>query len=246
MECSKAQVKDHAEFYERNRADFLEKGPVTKSIENIKEDSNRCLPLIYDVNSLDGLARVRDELREVSPGSYVQDRFHFTIDCHRYRKGPELPGNINDMSLIEQENILITDEEYYTYDRLLREMIRAEPYFEGEVRNLSLSFDGLAAEVYFDDQRMIDFTTRLGERVRREVPTMDFQWSFVKRKVPSRVVNLSRFTGNEDKQKVLEYVDSNRDRPLGEFYLIVPRLVVSDHYLQEDKTIDLGTYIFKH
>ena len=72
---------------------------------------------------------------------------------------------------------------------------------------------------------------------------MDFQSGIVKHKVPIRVVNLARFTGDEDRNKVLGYVEE--DRELGIFTMKSVDLVLSDHYIQRENTQKLAEYSFR-
>ena len=74
---------------------------------------------------------------------------------------------------------------------------------------------------------------------------MYFQWGIVKNKVPIRVLNLTRFTGEEDKNKVVDYVDKNRNREIAQLSMDIADLVLSNHYIQKKNTLELGKYSFR-
>ena len=75
---------------------------------------------------------------------------------------------------------------------------------------------------------------------------MDFQWGMVKHKVPLRVVNLTRFTGNEDVEKIIDFVDKNKEKEFGDFSMNYVTLALSDHYIQKKNTQTIDSYEFKH
>jgi len=247
MKWSEEQRKAHEEMYERFSQDLVEGRRKTASIEQIKGDKNKCFPLVSRVDLhrdiRDGIAKVHGELRELQ-GFYFQDIPHFTIDCHRYRKSDELPEGFDEASLETQPLLLISEDELTIYGRVLTEEIVQEPPYEIEINGVSIGTDGLVARVWYDDQRMIDFTQRLGEIVRREVPGMDFIWERIKIRDPTRTIVLTRFTGEEDTQEVLKYVDANRERGLGGFVMRSIDLLFADHYLQKGKTQLIERYDF--
>lgn len=245
MEWSKEQREAHEANYIKFRQEYLENKNRTASIGDIERNKNRCVTLVRLVNG-----KVNSVLKSIcdqaSVEFYLQEIQHFTIDCHRYMKGESLPGDIDNLPAVKQEKAVISSEELKAYDGVLKEVIGTEPYFDIEIKGISIGGDGLVAQVWYDDKRMIDLTSRLGEKVRKEVPSMDFQWEMVRGKASYRVINLTRFTGQEDKQKVLDFVDQNRDCQIESFKLDLATLFFADHYIREAKTRLLGEYRFKN
>lgn len=232
MDWSKAQKKSHEESFDMFRQKYLDGELRNKSISEIQGDKNRCVALIHKVSSLP-IWNLRREIQKNLHGFYHQEIPHFTIDCHRYLRGDEIQGKV------------ISDEELAEHGRVLGEIIGNEAPYDVEINGIAIGGDGLIAQVWFDEERLIDFTRRLGEKVRKEIPSMDFEWGFVKSKVPKRIMNLTRFTGGEDRAKVVAYADNNRVREIDKFSMDVANLVLSDHYIQKKNTKDLGGYFFK-
>jgi hypothetical protein len=239
----KEQTEKHKNNFETFREKYLKGENGSSSIADIQNNKRRCATLVHKVNSTE-LNKVREELQGIE-GFYSQEIPHFTIDCHRYLTDDRLPDYINAISLEEQKENLITEEELKSYDKILREIIGNEKFYDFELKGVAIGGDGLIAQVWFDYERMNEMTSRLGEKVRSEIPTMDFQWGIVKHNVPIRVLNLTRFTGDEDKNKVLEYVDKNKNRLIGNFSMRGLDLLASDHYIQKKNTLELGKYDFK-
>ena len=179
------------------------------------------------------------------PELYNQEILHFTIDCHRYKKTDELPEDINEFSLKEQQKEVISPEELRNYSRILREEIGKEEKIPAELKGVAFGGDGLVIPVYYEFQRLNDFAEKIGKRVNEEVPSMDFQWGMVKNKIPLRVVNLTRFTGEENRENVIDYVNKNNSKKIGYFNIDRINLVLSDHYIQKGNTRNLGTFNFK-
>ncbi len=249
MEWSREQREGHEQNAEKFREAYIKGENKTASLEAITSCRRRCVTLIEPASVMAGVCRVgerleREIMRAGSLSSYCQEIPHFTIDCHIYLTEDKLPENINQMPLDEQRNRVITPDEFVAYDKVLREEIGKEPSFLVKVKGIVFGGDGLVAQVWYDDKRMIDFTTRLGERVRREVPSIDYQWGMVKGKVPLRVVNLTRFTGSENREKVIKYVDESRGADLERFRMILASLYFSDHYVQGKNNLVLGSYNF--
>ena len=249
MKWSKEQREGHEQNAEKFRAAYVKGKNKTASLEAIAGCRRRCVTLIEPANAMTGLYQVggrleREIMRAGSSGSYCQEIPHFTIDCHRYLTEDKLLENINQMPLDHQRELIITPDELKEYNRVLLEEIGREPSFLVEIRGIAFGGDGLVAQVWYDDKKMIDFTTRLGERVRKEIPSMDFQWGVVKNKVPLRVVNLTRFTGKEEREKVIRVVDVNRDADFGIFRMRKASLYFSDHYVQSKNNLVLGIYNF--
>jgi len=209
----------------------------------MKDNKRRCATLVHKVKT-PGLIKTRKELEQFS-GFYYQDIPHFTVDCHRYLTEDGLPKDINSLPLEEQKKNVISEEEFVAYDRILKETIGEEVAYPIELKGVAIGGDGLIAQVWYDDERLQEFNVRLGEKVRKESPSMDFQWGIVKNHVPIRVLNLTRFTGEEDKEKVLKYIKENRNREMGKFSMKLVDLVASDHYIQKKNTSELGMYHFR-
>jgi len=249
MAWSKEQVQAHEENARRFREAYVKGENRISSVEDIVNDGRRCVSLI-NPNLPSSIGMEMDNIEKQLSGLYVQEIPHFTIDCHRYLTEDQLPSDINEGSLDERVsihelvNLVMNDEEIYIYSRVLFEEFGKESVYGSEVKGVAFGGDGLIAQVWYDDKRMIDFTGRLGERVRQEVPSMDFQWGMVKNKVPLRVVNLTRFTGEEDKKNVMKYVDENKEKEFGDFLMHTADLILSDYYIQRKNTLRLHKYLF--
>ena len=247
MEWSREQLIVHQRNFDKFREMYIKGKTNTISLTDIVGCKKRCITLIEQVQMpsiTNNLELLTAEMMPRFPGSYFQEIPHFTINCHRYLNPDGLPEDINSRGLEEQKRLVITPEELDAYDRILRENIEQEPLFRIEIKGVSFGADGLVAQIWYDNQRLQDFNDSLGERVRTEVPSMDFQWGLVKNKIPIRVINLIRFIGNEDPTEVIRYTDANRDREFGTFDMDRASLVFSDHYLQRRNTIMLGKYNF--
>lgn len=250
MGWSREQTEAHEASFDKFRAAYIAGENKTASLEDIANCRKRCVTLIR-LMSLD--PRINSELeafsrqtREFSSESYLQEIPHFTIDCHRYLTEDKLPENINQLALEEQQKLVITPEEFSIYDKILSEQIGKEKFFPAELRGVAFGGDGLVAQVWYDNQRLHGFNDKLGERVRKEVPSMDFIWGMVKGKVPYRVLNITRFTGKENKEQVLSFVDKNRDKRFGEFNISELNLCFADHYVQKKNFYVFGEYSFSH
>ena len=75
-------------------------------------------------------------------------------------------------------------------------------------------------------------------------PSMNFIWGMAKKKCPVRVINLARFTGKENREKVIEIVDANREKDFGGFNMKNAYLYLSDHYMQSKNPRILRSYSF--
>jgi len=247
MIWSPEQAKAHKESAEKFREAYVKGENKITRVEDIKSNRNRCFTLIERIDrhpaTFNEFKNIYSKLEEI-PGFYFQEISHFTIDCHRYKKDVEFPEGLKNIAPNLELGFLISEGEWHSYDRVLKEEINKEPAYDVEIKGIAFGGDGLIAQVWYDDKRMMDFTSRLGERVRKEVPSMDFQWGMVKGKIPYRVVNLTRFTGEEDKKRVLDFVDANKESDSVKFTMTDVNLVFGDHYLQARKTLDFGTYEF--
>lgn len=234
---SQEQTRAFEEFYERLKSDYSKERNKSNSLECISNSRVRCIALIKPVDiKVEGLGEIG--------GLYIHETPHFTLDCHRYLIPNKLPEDINEMSLEEQKRRVITPEELELYQKILTEECLLEQHYELEAKGVSFGPDGLVVQAYSDYERMQRFNDRLGERVRREIPSMDFQWGVVKNRIPVRAVFVARFTGKEDRKQVLRFVEQNRDKNLGLFDIDYLHLILSDHYVQNRNTLELGSYRF--
>ena len=247
MKWSKEQIEKHQNNFDMFKEKYIKGENGRSSIENIWEDKRRCITLIHLLQSenIIELPKIIRELNGGIPGFYYQEIPHFTIDYHRYLTADKLSSGINNIPLDEQRKRVIIDEELSIYGKILKEQIQKETPYKIELRGIAIGGDGLIAQVWYDNKRLQEFNGRLGEKVRQEIPTMDFQWGIVKNKVPIRVLNLTRFTGEEDKNKVVDYVDKNRNREIAQLSMDISDLVLSDHYIQKKNTLELGKYSFR-
>ena len=247
MNWSKEQTEEHARSAEQFREAYLQGRNKYAPVAAILGDRRRCVTLVELLGRhppiVKRIAELNGELG-ISSGLYFQEIPHFTVDCHRYLTADKLPAEINEMVLVEQQRQVIPTEELSAYDKILREEVRREKSFAFEVKGVAFGGDGLVAQVWYDNARMQAFNDRIGERVRREVPTMNFQWGIVKNKVPVRVVNLARFTGLEDRKEVTAFVDANKESLIGGNTILVANLLLSDHYIQERNTLNWSAYAF--
>ncbi|MAH03301.1 hypothetical protein CMI39_00765 [Candidatus Pacearchaeota archaeon] len=247
MKWSREQTKAHEDASLKFRQNYVEGKNRVISLEDIKNEKRKCVTLIDRIDShfniFDSLVGISNEILERFPEFYFQNILHFTVDRHKY--SDKLVENINDFSLNGQQRWLISPKELEAYKQILNEEISKESTFQAELKGVVFGGDGLVAQVWYDDKRMINLTSRLGEKVRKEVPSMDFQWGLSKHKVQLRVVTLTRFTGQENKEDVLKYIDANKNEELGTFNMGPLKLVFSDHYIQEMNTKTLGSYAFK-
>jgi len=248
MIWSEAQRKDHEEAHERNRQALVKGRHKVTPKDRIVHNRNRAVSLVKKIQDFPetnkSYAHVWAELTGLK--SYNQDTSHFTLDCHRYGEVDLISGKIGDFTAEAQVNMFLSPEEFKIYDRVLREEIGKEPAYDIEIKGIGVGADGLVAQVWYHDEKMTNFILGLRDRVRSEVPTMDFKWSVVEREVPVRVVNLTRFTGEEDPKKVLEYVDEgrNRGREFGISRMNYIDLIFSDYYVQDRNTFELSAYVF--
>ena len=74
-----------------------------------------------------------------------------------------MPDNINQMNFREQRELAISSEEFNVYNRVLLEEFGKEGFYDCEVKGVVFGGDGLTANVWYDDKRMLDFTFRLGK-----------------------------------------------------------------------------------
>ena len=246
MQWSKEQTKAHADSAEKFRVAYVAGENKNASLEDIKNCRRRCVSLIEPVRvgprAYQLPLSLINELINTSPGSYLQEMPHFTIDCHRYVGEDKLPPDINHKRFKVQQRLVISASEFEDYDRVLREEVGRERVFPVELKGVAFGGDGLVAQVWYDNARLQDFNDRLGERVRKVVPSMDFVWGMVKGRVPYRIVSLTRFTGDEDRMKMLDFVDANKDLGIGDFDMKKFWLMFSDHYIQNRNTGELGVY----
>jgi len=255
MKWSKEQQKDHEQYHEKSRQNLVEGKHTVTHLDKIVENGNRGIMLIKKISDIPEVSRnislIMMEICSNNPGFYFQEIPHFTLDCHRFKRQEEIspasqvvlriaPASTQTIPLIGD----LSKIELCDYTKVLEEEISKEPLYNIEIKGIGVGFDGLIAQVWYDEKRMIDFTSRLGERVRKEIPSMDFQWGIVKRKAPVRLINLTRFTGRENIEKVLEYANNNRTKEIGNFKMNSVNLLFSDHYLQTKNTLEFGTYYF--
>ena len=237
MERAITQIEEYNKGYEKFKQAYLEGKESKKSIEDITGDKRRCITLVHKIKENTPLYEIvsafSDILKDNFPEMYVQEIPHFTIDCHRYLKEP-----------IEGQKI-ITPEEFMIYNQILKEEIGSLDSFPFEINGVSFGNDGLVAQVWYSPEALVDFNGRLGKKVREEVPSMDFEWGMAKNKIPIRVVNLARFTGNEDKGKIIPLVDLLKETNFGEQIMGEMSLLESDHYIQKKNTKVLGDYQLK-
>lgn len=248
MGWSKEQTEAHEASFDKFRAAYIAGENKTASLEDITNCRKRCVTLIrlmsFDPRINGELDAFSRQIREFSRESYFQEVPHFTIDCHRYLTEDKLPENTNQLTLEEQQKLVITPEEFSVYNQILSEQIGKEKIFPAELQGVAFGGDGLVAQVWYNNQRLQDFNDRLGERVRREIPSMDFVWGMVKGRVPYRVLNITRFTGKENREHTLAFVDKNRDKRFGEFSISELNLCFADHYIQKKNSKVLGEYTF--
>lgn len=240
MNWSKEQTEAFQRSYENFREIYTKDENRKTSIDAIHNDKRRCITLINRVYRSE-IFDIQNELRGISK-FYHQEIPHFTIDCHRYLTADKIPAEINSLSLSDQISTTISPAEFSAYDKILEEILVREKAFNFEMNGIAIGGDGLIVQIWYDHNRMQDLTDRLGEKVRKEVPSMDFQWGIVKNKVPIRVLNLTRFTGEENKEGVLEYVEKNKEREIAKFKSDEFGLFFSDHYIQESNTLGIKKY----
>jgi hypothetical protein len=235
MEISNAQAEKHGKNYADYKQAYLDGRESKKSLEDIAGDKRRCITLVHELGketpTYELISRVSNFLRGTFSGLYVQDIPHFTIDCHRYIKEPA------------EGQKIITPEEFDLYNQILKEEIGSLNSFPFKVQGVSFGSDGLVAQVWYNPEILINFNDKLGKKVRAEVPSMDFEWGMAKGKVPIRVINLARFTGEEDKGKIERFVEHLKGINMGEQNMNEMSLLESDHYIQKKNTQVLGRYL---
>lgn len=211
--------------YKTNLGKYQAGQNTSKCIEAIRGNTARCLTLVSLVGEkLPSVVDFLAGLKRNAPELYFHEIPHWTFDCHRYEK---------DASRLTQ---LATPEETAQYQRILQQEIGKEKPFEIEVGGIVCGGDGIMAAVWYDTGRMVALTNRIRKRVKEETPVMDNPWGLAVNQFPKRFVNLARFTGAENREKVADIVMRNKDLDFGGYELGEIDLLDADHYIQKERT----------
>ena len=181
MKWSIEQTKSHQEGAEKFREAYVRGENKITSIEDVINCQKRCLTLINPNIPLSVGITIID-IRDQSSEFYFQEIPHFTVDCHRYLTENNLPFGINQMEIKDQKEVVVSSIELNIYDRVLKEEFGKEEPYQCEIKGVAFGGDGLIAQVWYDDKKMIDFTSRLGEKVevRSLVWIFNGGWSSIK------------------------------------------------------------------
>lgn len=231
LKISKEQEFFYKVSHETFKNDYINGNAVTKSIDELINTKQRYLTLINVVDVLILSNNIIRRLFIINPNLYKQEIPHITIDSHR---------KVEDASI----ELISTNEELEAYCQILDEEVSKESYFPTKLKGLNFGKDGIIIPVYFEYNRMIDFTSSLGEKIRKEVPRFDFEWHLVKDRLPIRAINLARFTGNEDKDTIVKFIEEYKDYYFGLIDIDIVKLVMADKYIQEKKMHIIKSYNF--